>query len=240
MAERDPIDLLREQLNRADELSGLHSEQEAFVRWVQETRTILEKVFNPQSVHIQSFLALRFREVSVKAFGSPEIDRINSARFKRDLEHAKNILQGAIKELTLDRTLFKKIQTTPRTVEVALKGEYFVASKISSSELLPTIETALRGSGLKPIQARETNHGSPSLPERIDRIRRARFGIYDLSAPEKDEILLELGIALGLGREVIVVHKKGVSIPESIRSVEQIEYETFSDLPEKLRKRLKL
>ena len=240
MPERDPIDVIREQLNRAEALAGLNPDQDTFIQWQSETKAILETVFSSKSIHYQTFTALKFREVSVKAFASPEIDKINAARYKRDLESARNILNGAIKELTLDRTLFKKIQTTPKTVEVALKGEYFLASEISDSERVHAIEDALEGSGLKPIRAHETGLRTTPLSERIDQIRRARFGIYDLSAPEKNEVLLELGIALGLGREVIVIHKKGGPVFEGIQSLDQIEYENLPDLIEKLRKRLKL
>ncbi len=118
MVERDPIDLIKEQLNRADGMAGLHPDHETFKQWYNEIKTILEKAFSSKSIHYQNFLALRFREMNIKAFASPEIDKINSSRYKRDLDNVKNILQSAIKELTLDRTLFRKIQTTPITVEV--------------------------------------------------------------------------------------------------------------------------
>jgi hypothetical protein len=132
MPERDPIDLFKEQLIRADALAGLHADHEDFKQWCSETKELLEKAFSSKSVHYQNFLALRFREISVKSFASPEIDKINSGRFKRDLDHAKATLHGAIKELTLDRTLFKKIPSTPKTVEFSLQGECFVSSGISN------------------------------------------------------------------------------------------------------------
>jgi len=106
MTERDPIDLIRDQLGKAETMGSLHADHEVFKQWQSETKTILEKAFSPKSVHCQSFVALRFREISVKSFASPGIDKINAARYKRDLENAKNVLHGAIKELTLDRTLF--------------------------------------------------------------------------------------------------------------------------------------
>ena len=109
MPEKDPIDLIREQFNRVEGLAGLHADHEVFKQWHTETKTILEKVFSPKSVHTQNFLALRFREMSVKVFASTEINKMNAARYKKDLENVKNILQAAIKELTLDRTLFKKL-----------------------------------------------------------------------------------------------------------------------------------
>src|SRR4030042_5502591 len=128
MPKRDPIDLIRDQLNRVEEMSGLHADHENFIRWQSETKTILEKVFGSHSIQYQNFLALRFHEMIVKAFASTEIDKINTVRYKKDLENVKNILQSAIKELILDRTLFKKIRTKPKTVEVTLKGEYFTSS----------------------------------------------------------------------------------------------------------------
>ena len=84
MPERDPIDLIREHLSRLDGLLGLHSEHDAFKHWHAETKMILEKAFSPKSVHYQNFLALRFREMSVKVFASTEIDKMNAARYKKD------------------------------------------------------------------------------------------------------------------------------------------------------------
>jgi hypothetical protein len=232
MAERDPVDLIKDQLNQWEGLAGLYPDHQLFKQWQSETLTILEKIFSPKSTHCQNLLALRFREVTVKTFASPEIDKINSMRYKRDLESAKVILQSAIKELTLDRTLFKKIQTTPKTVEVSLKGEYFISSGITDPEMKKAIQSAFDGSGFKPIQGAESLHGQ------IERIRRARFGIYDFSKPEVNEAFLELGIALGMGKEVTILYKKSSRLPETIRKLNGIEYESFSELTEKLRKRM--
>ena len=115
---------------------------------------------------------------------------------RKDLENARNILQGAIKELTLDRTLFKKIQTTPRTVEVSLRGEYFISSGISDDEMTKAIESAFEGSGLSPIYGAQAVQKGEPLHQRIEQIRRARFGIYPLPISEKIDILLEIGAPL--------------------------------------------
>ena len=238
MAERDPMDLIRGQLNRADEMTGLHADHENFKHWHSEIKTILEKVFTSKSVHYQSFLALRFREMSVHAFASTEIEKINATRYKRDLENAKNILQSAIKELTLDRTLFKKIQTTPETVEVSLKGEYFISSGIHESDLTQAIKSAFEGSGLIPILGLEASQKGEPLHQRIDRIKGAQFGIYDLTALGSPPTLLELGAALGMGKEAIIIHKKGSPLPEWLKQLNRIEYESFSDLTDKLKRRI--
>ncbi len=238
MAERDPIELIKAQLNRVDEMAGLHADQDNFKHWHSETKTILEKVFSSKSVHYQSFLALRFREMSVQAFASTEIEKINTARYKKDLENAKNVLQSAIKELTLDRTLFKKIQTTPETVEVSLKGEYFISCGIQEPDLIQAIKSAFEGSGLSPIFGGEPSPKAESLRQRIDQIKRAKFGIYDLSTSERTPTLLELGMALGMGKEAVIVYKKGFSLPELLKQLNQIEYENTSDLTEKLKRKV--
>ncbi len=238
MAERDPIELIKGQLNRADEMVGLHADHENFKHWHSETKTILAKVFSPKSIHYQSFLALRFREMSVHAFASTEIEKINAGRYKKDLENTRNILQSAIKELTLDRTLFKKIQTTPETVEVSLKGEYFISSGIQEADLTQAIKSALEGSGLTLTSGGEAFLNAESLRQRIDQIKHAKFGIYDLTTAAKTPVLLELGAALGIGKEAIIIHKKGFSFPEWMGQLNGIEYENFSDLIDKLKRKV--
>jgi len=240
MAERDPIDLIREQLNGIEALTGLHVNHERFKKWHEETRTILEKAFSPKSIHCQSFLALKFREMGQTPFASPEIDKINAGRYKRDLEHARNLLQGAIKELTLDRTLFKKLQTTLKSVEITLKGEYYLSAEIDQPELIRSIQSAFEGSGLTPIQGGDASTGRETLHQRIDRIRRAQFGIYDLSSTEKIGAFLELGAALALGKKVYLLCKKGAALPEAVKSLERMEYDDFSSLTDQLKKSIKL
>ena len=237
MAERDPIDLIKDQLNRLDEMFGLHADHENFKHWHSDTKMILEKAFSSKSIHYQNFLALRFHEMIVKAFASTEIDKINAVRFKKDLENVKNILQSAIKELTLDRTLFKKIQTSPKTVEFTPQGEYYISSGIEEPDLIQAIKNAFEGSGLIPTLGVEASRKGEFLYQRIDQIKRSKFGIYDLSTSHQTEPLLELGAALGIGKEVILIYKKGSPSLENIKQLNRIEYENFSDLTEKLRKK---
>ncbi len=239
MPERDPIDLFKEQLNKTDALAGLHADHEDFKQWYSETRTLLEKAFSSKSVHYQNFLALRFREISVKSFASPEIDKINAGRYKRDLDHAKTTLHGAIKELTLDRTLFKKIPSTPKTVEFSLRGECFVSSGILEPEIIQAIDLAFEGTGLTLIYGSQDTGKEETLRQKIDQIRRAKMGIYDLSVQDKTRSLIELGAAIGMGKEVILIHIKGSSLPECIQPLDRVEYENANDLAEKLKKKFR-
>ncbi|MCX8119049.1 MAG: hypothetical protein N3G78_14110 [Desulfobacterota bacterium] len=237
MAERDPIDLIKDQLTQWERLGELNADHDLFKQWLAESRTILEKAFSPRSTHCQNFGALKFREVNIKGFDSPEVQRINSARFKRDLDQAKAILLSALKELTLDRTLFKKLQTTAKTVEVSLKGEYFISSGITDQALRKAIELSFEGSGLTPV-AHSSGEEPISLSQRIDQIRRIRIGIFDLTPPGRERSLIELGIALGLGKEVILLSKKGVELPEMVEALPRVEYETPADLTPHLKKKI--
>jgi hypothetical protein len=79
-----------------------------------------------------------------------------------------------------------------------------------------------------------------SLRDRVEQIKRARFGIYDVSGAEREEVLLELGAAVGLGKEIFLLHKKGSILPASVRDVHPIEYEGLTDLSERLKKKMKL
>jgi hypothetical protein len=99
------------------------------------------------------------------------------ARFKKDLENAKNVLHGAIKELTLDRTLFKKIQTTPKTVQVSFQGECFLSAGSSEPQVVQAIEVTLEEGGVSSICRDETSRKDKPLRDRLEKIRRARLGM---------------------------------------------------------------
>jgi hypothetical protein len=123
-------------------------------------------------------------------------------------------------------------------VEVSLKGEYFISSGIHESDVALAIRSAFEGSGLTPIFGLEASQRGESLHQRIDRIKGAKFGIYDLSALGSTPTLLELGAALGLGKEAILIHKKGALLPEWLKQLNRIEYENVSDLTDKLKRRV--
>jgi hypothetical protein len=84
----------------------------------------------------------------------------------------------------------------------------------------------------------ETSRKGVPFHQRINQIKRSRFGIYGFSTPEKTDTLLELGAARGMGKEVIIIYKKGSPLPEMMKQLKRIEYEDVSDLTEKLRKKV--
>ncbi len=78
------------------------------------------------------------------------------------------------------------------------------------------------------------------FPQRIDQIKRAQFGIYEVSNPEHLDTFIELGAAIGLGKKVHVIFGKGSLPPETIKPLDPIEYDGLPSLTERLRKAAKL
>ncbi len=100
------------------------------------------------------------------------------------------------------------------------------------------IESAFEDSGLTPIHGAQAIPKGETLDQRIEEIRRATFGIYPLPSLEKMEVLLEIGAALGMGKDITVLCQKGSTLPETLKQLDLIEYEDFSDLTKKLRKKI--
>jgi len=87
------------------------------------------------------------------------------------------------------------------------------------------------------VRDAEAAQKSKPLHQRIGQIKRAKFGIYDFSSPNDADVLLELGAALGMGKEALIIYKKGSPLPETMKQLNRIEYDNVSDLTAKLRKR---
>jgi hypothetical protein len=102
--------------------------------------------------------------------------------------------------------------------------------------MVKAVESAFEGSGLQPIRGSEAIQKGDPINQTIEQIRRARLGIYPIISSEKEEVLVEIGIALGLGKEIILIYKKGGPISGLLKQLNSIEYEHFSDLTEKLKK----
>jgi hypothetical protein len=52
------------------------------------------------------------------------------------------------------------------------------------------------------------------------------------------DVLLEIGAALGMGKDVILLCQKDSPLPETFKQLDLIEYEDFSDLTKKLRQKI--
>jgi hypothetical protein len=122
--------------------------------------------------------------------------------------------------------------------------EYFVAHEFSRAkmdDLRRAIAKALAGSGLKPYYAdNEVREGHIFKDKILPKIRATRFGIYDISNPEKPNVFLELGAAIGMGKRYFIVCWKGTKIPADLEGLDRIEYESYSHLTKELKAKIAL
>jgi len=69
-------------------------------------------------------------------------------------------------------------------------------------------------------------------------IQSCEFAIFDISKLSSN-VLLELGYAYALGKQVIVLKQRSVKMPSNLSGIEPIEYTTIATLREELRRYLK-
>lgn len=119
---------------------------------------------------------------------------------------------------------------------------YFVAHEFSAGkkdDLRRAIEEGLADSGLTPYYAdAEVRQGHIFMDKILPKIRHTRFGIYDISNPEKPNVFLELGAAIAMGKPYFVMCETGTEIPADLQGLDRIEYQSYSELAEQLRAKI--
>jgi hypothetical protein len=193
------------------------------------------------------------------ALSKPEIapTQLNSVTFVcKDLNAAKRLQKNLDSLFPDDRTL----SLTRRTFVTNLDHRMSVLfkSKAKASQNKPLIfvimpfNTEMNDLYHYPIQ--QAAHAARMLCERTDtadfdgydgyiwkraksRIEVADIVVADLSA-QNPNVCLELGYALGKGRQTILVVKKGKKPPIDMQSEACIMYDGMTDLQEKLTERL--
>lgn len=71
------------------------------------------------------------------------------------------------------------------------------------------------------------------LNELVDAIYSAQLGIYRIDKKCSPDSFLALGIALGLNRPVVLVHKNKAVLPSDLMGVSALPFDSFSDLNKK-------
>jgi predicted nucleotide-binding protein len=106
--------------------------------------------------------------------------------------------------------------------------------------LRTAIQSALQDSGLHPYFAdKEVVEGQIFLNKILPKIRNSRFGIYDISNPEKPNVFIELGAAIAIGARYYIIVRKGVTVPSDLLGLDRIEYQSFEHLKSELRQKIK-
>jgi hypothetical protein len=120
--------------------------------------------------------------------------------------------------------------------------EYFVAHEFSAEkrdDLRRAIEKALAGSGLRPYYAdNEVREGHIFKDKILPKIHATRFGIYDLSNPEKPNVFMELGAAIGMGKPYFIICRQGTDLPSDVLGLDRIEYESYAHLTKELKAKI--
>lgn len=132
-------------------------------------------------------------------------------------------------------------QTEPIMAETSTK--YFVAHQFSRDQiddLRAAIDSALSDSGLAPYYAdNELRQGHIFKDKILEKIKVSRFGIYEISNPDRPNVFLELGAGLALGKVCIIICKPGTEVPADLQGLDRIEYQSYRDLTSQLNDKLK-
>lgn len=76
------------------------------------------------------------------------------------------------------------------------------------------------------------------VENRMSRLRQSAFVIADVTE-HKPNVFYELGLADGLGKEIVLLAKKGTELPFDITDVPVVFWEGFADFEDDLEERVK-
>ena len=105
------------------------------------------------------------------------------------------------------------------------------------TDLLEAIQKACEQYGYDAKRVDESNEEKRIIPEIQRGIRQCAFVVADVTE-EKPNVYWELGLAAGMGKEVILVAKKGTALPFDVSDVPVLFWESFSEFRQALAKRV--
>jgi hypothetical protein len=129
-------------------------------------------------------------------------------------------------------------QVKPEQPQTTVRGQYFVGHQPTSRDARyvgRAITNVFSSLGYSPCYAEEIpDDQEPSLLLRIcQQVLLSTFGVFDLSSGNANTYL-ELGIALGLNRPVIIIARDSTSLPSILENRHTIIYADPVDLEVKL------
>ena len=203
------------------------------------------------------FIHVNFHDLSIKDPDPIEYIKKRGQKFYDEVQHYLNIPESYFNAIVFspfnvtDTNILKMAHETANghyemlKQEDISKNEYFVAhdfSKEKIDDLRRAIEEAFEGKDLKPYYAdSEVRGGSHILKEKIaPKIEYTRFGIFDISETKKPNVFIELGVSMGLNKPYYLIAREGTEIPTDLQGLDRIEYSSFKDLTEKLKKLIKI
>ena len=107
-----------------------------------------------------------------------------------------------------------------------------------TEKLRESIREGISKAGYLATFIDEVEHNEFITPELLSYIRRSRFVVVDLTH-QNNGAYFEEGYAMGLGKTVIQLCKKGVKLHFDIAQKNTIMWEVETDIPDKLFNRIK-
>ena len=104
--------------------------------------------------------------------------------------------------------------------------------------LREAIKMGIRDAGYNPILIDEVEHNELITPELLSHIKNSKFVVVDLTH-ENNGAYFEEGYAMGLGKPVIQLCNKNTKLHFDIAQKNTIMWETESDIPLRLKNRIK-
>jgi thymidine kinase len=112
-------------------------------------------------------------------------------------------------------------------------GHSFTRQRID--DFRNVVERSINIDSVQPYYADSDVQQKHILEKTFEKISGCKFAIFDISEL-RSNVLLELGIAIGLNRPIIVSSLASVILPDVINSMRHINYSSMSELSNKLKK----
>ena len=151
-------------------------------------------------------------------------------------------------EISRDESYFGPISITPKgydridQLQKETNGgkDALVAMRFGNEtiKLREAIRQGVFDAGYNAVFIDEVEHNGFITPELLDRIKQSKFVVVDLTH-KNNGAYFEEGYAMGLGKTVIQLCKKGVELHFDIAQINTIMWETEDDIPLRLRNRIK-
>jgi len=152
----------------------------------------------------------------------------------------KQAYEAVLKSLSTDWEQLA-VDTINLAERMATSREVFIIMTFKEAaqytDLLEAIQKACDQYGYEAKRVDQSNDDRRIIPEIQRGIRQCAFVVADVTE-EKPNVYWELGLASGMGKDVILVAKKGTVLPFDINDVPVLFWESFSEFRQALAKRV--
>lgn len=160
----------------------------------------------------------RTRRVDSRSTDAEEYEALNV--ITNDMAGYADHVVTLVERLVLPRTVFTIMSFKPEFIDV-----------------FDSCQQVCQEYGLEAERTDESASSEPILPRMLNGIRNSAFVIADLSELSCN-VFYEVGYAKGLGKEVILIARKGTELPFDLKDLPTLFWETQRDLKKGLEDRI--